>query len=401
MRRSVISIVIGLEVFALVLVYLQLTGGVRTDEAKYLLSIPYPHPPLLRAMMASTSAIPGHLILWRFIFASATVQASWLVYHLGAVLQRDRRIALILAWLCSAPVILQGGSVMLIVPTALFGLVLVHRYFDQCEHSPFSAPVIALGWLFALFSAYQTVLFAPLIVALLLRTNISRTRVVAYFFVPLFLLGVYSLSNPLALASMFAVSTQDAVMPLIDRTMNIVFVWLLAGGALTFFGLQGVVTGGRRAILVTTLLILVYIALSAQQYYALLLTPLLIGGLFQLFCHRKLRPHVFLLLHAFSTVLLLWYGLPQMFTPSRDSAVIEFLNERGLNAPVLIDGYFGHQWQYYSPVPVRRYSQTLAVEVEDSAFAILCTKQASCEEDIDREKWKKLEGAPREVWMKR
>jgi hypothetical protein len=326
MRRSVVSTILGLEILALVLVYLQLTGGVRTDEAKYLLSIPYPHPPLLRWIMASTSALPGHLLFWRFIFASAVVQASWLVYDLGAVLQRDRRIALILAWLCSAPVILQGGSVMLIVPTALFGLVLVHRYFDQREHSPRSAPVIALGWLMALFSAYQTVLFAPFIFVLLRRTNISRLRAWVYFLVPLALLGVYSLTNPLALASMLAVSTQDAVMPIFDRTMNIAFVWLLAGGALTVFGLLGIATGRRRTIMVTSLLVLAYIALSAQQYYALLLTPLLIGGIFQLFCHRRLRPLLFLSLHFFSSVLLLWYGLPQMFIPSTDAEVIAFLS---------------------------------------------------------------------------
>jgi hypothetical protein len=90
-----------------------------------------------------------------------------------------------------------------------------------------------------------------------------------------------------------------------------------------------------------------------------------------------------------------------MFIPSTDAEVIAFLSDRGLNAPVLIDGYFGHQWQYYSPVPVRRYSQTLAIEVEDSAFAVICTKQTTCEDDIDRDKWKKLDGAPREVWVKK
>lgn len=401
MRRSVGTLIIGLELFALVLVYLQLTGGVRTDEAKYLLSIPYPHPPLLRAMMASTSALPGHLILWRFIIASATVQASWLVYALGAVLPSDRRIALVLAWLVCAPVILQGGSTMLVVPSALFGLILVHRYFDQREHSPLSAPVIALGWLCALFSVYQSALFAPLVFTLLKRTHISRGRVWSYFLIPVILLGLYSLSNPLALASMLAVSTQDAVIPLLDRSMNIVFVWTLSGGILTFFGLLGIATGGRRTMILTALLVLSYIALSAQQYYAFLLTPLLIGGLFQLFCHRKLRPLPFLVLHGFSTVLLLSYSLPQMFIHSTDAEVIAFLRERGLNAPILIDGYFGHQWQYYSPVPVRKYSQTLAVEVEDSASTIICTKPTTCEDDIDRDKWKKIDGAPREVWVKR
>lgn len=253
----------------------------------------------------------------------------------------------------------------------------------------------------ALFSAYQTVLFAPFIFVLLRRTTISRLRAWVYFLVPLALLVVYSLSNPLALASMFAVSTQDAVMPILDRSMNIVFVCLLAGGALTFFGLLGIATGRRRTIMATSLLVLAYIALSAQQYYALLLTPILIGGLFQLFCHRRLRPLLFLSLHFFSSVLLLWYGLPQMFILSTDSDVIAFLQERGLTAPILIDGYFGHQWQYLSPVPVRRYSQTLAIEAEDSASAIICTKPSTCEDDIDRDKWKKLDGAPREVWIKK
>ena len=79
MRRALI--IIGLEGYALALAWIQSLGGVRTDEAKYLLDIPYPHPPLMRWVLNLTEGFTYQEMLWRMIFATLLVQAVWLVYH--------------------------------------------------------------------------------------------------------------------------------------------------------------------------------------------------------------------------------------------------------------------------------------------------------------------------------
>jgi len=50
MRKLIAAV--ALQIYALLLAGVQLLGGVRTDEAKYLLNIPYPHPPLARFLQA-------------------------------------------------------------------------------------------------------------------------------------------------------------------------------------------------------------------------------------------------------------------------------------------------------------------------------------------------------------
>ena len=67
---------------------------------------------------------------------------------------------------------------------------------------------------------------------------------------------------------------------------------------------------------------------------------------------------------------------------------------------LLIDGPFGHEWQYESTRPIGRFTQTLSSSVELQAQAIVCTKK-TCEDDVNVDVWKRLEGAPVEVWVRR
>src|SRR3989338_3989707 len=106
-------VVIGLQIVAFLLAWLQFLTGMRTDEAKYLLNIPYPHPPLIRSVLGWTDGFVYQEIFWRVIFATLIIQAVWLVWDMGRSFGRPSRILLALAWLLSSGVILQGGSLFI------------------------------------------------------------------------------------------------------------------------------------------------------------------------------------------------------------------------------------------------------------------------------------------------
>ena len=133
--RRVVSILL-LEIAAAGLAVLKWMGGVRTDEAKYFLNIPYPHPPLVRTMLHWTVLLPGAELVWRVVFATLLFQGVWLLWRSGRAFPRGLRILLAGAWLTSAATILQTGTVMMAPLTALFGLVLVchlHRNWSAAR----------------------------------------------------------------------------------------------------------------------------------------------------------------------------------------------------------------------------------------------------------------------------
>jgi hypothetical protein len=400
MRRvSVFITVLCLEAYAFLLALLQMPGGVRTDEAKYLLSIPYPHPPLARFFMSMTSALPGHEFLWRFIIATIVVQAVWLLVDLGEVLTPRRRMLLAGVWLFSSAVVIQGGTIVLAVLTAVYGLLFL---WLALHPKPVLTPAtIGCLWLASLFTAYQSILFAPLVLSTLLHKHVSKRRIAMVFVVPIVLLAMYTLINPHALLSMVQVSGQDSTMQLIDRLSRIGWVWVLAGsGIVSLVGTVGILTSSRYDLVAAFGLVLGYIVLTSQHYYAILLTPLLAGGIYLLLCKRRLAPTFFFILMVPCTLLVAWKERPAM-EPTLARPVIQQLASQGLLADVLlIDGPFGHEWQYESPVPVRRFSQELKGSVEAQAKAIICTKTA-CEEDISTDEWERVQGFPVEVWVRR
>lgn len=393
-----IRALIGLQLFAIVLAYVHGVSGVQTDEAKYLLSIPYPHPPVLRTILSLTMSFPFQAMLWRILFATAMVHAVWVVWDLAAVLPRGRRIALCALWLTASPLLLQVGTVMMVVPTALFGLIAFRLATERGEVSRASLPLLAWGWLLALGSAYQCVLFAPLVWAMMRRTSASRLSVFFAFSAPLLLLALYTLSNPLALASMVAVSTQDSAMHLTQRMQNVLWVWMLSGGALTIVGLWGVLVAGTRALQLTTLLVLLYTSLSGQHYYAILLLPLCVGGVYHLACHRRLWTGWMLWTHALSTIVILLVSFAGFSQTDTTATTIARLTERGISSPLLIAGPFGHDWQYWSPVPIVRFSSLLSVSTEDQSDFLVCTRVQGCEGELDLEKWQRVPEGPMEIW---
>src|SRR3989338_1752916 len=166
--------VIGLELLAILLAWLQSLGGVRTDEAKMLLNIPYPHPPLLRWIVSQTEALPFQEMLWRVLLASIVVQAVWLVWDMGRDLPRGARMVAAGAWLLSAAVLAQAGSITTALVTAVWGLVFCWFFVRLELETPSPRgreyiPWVTLLWLFSLFTAYQAVLYVPILIAVILR----------------------------------------------------------------------------------------------------------------------------------------------------------------------------------------------------------------------------------------
>lgn len=387
-----------LQAYAVLLAGMHMLGGVRTDEAKYLLSIPYPHPPLLRTVMAWTSSMPMHEFFWRLIFASLVVQSVWLLLDLGAVLTRHRRICLAASWLLSAAVILQAGSIVMAVATALFGLLFLWTALHP--EAPLKPAVIACFWFAALFTAYQSVLYLPLVLSSLLQTKISRLRTAAYIVLPLALLALYTLTNPHALLTMAQASGQDAAIPVLERLGDVGWIWVISGSAiLSIVGTVGILTSVRWDAVASFGLVLGFVLLTSQQYYAILFTPLLVGGLFLLLCRRRIKPVFFLLAETLAAVILVITALPPIVpTPAR--AVMRELHAQGVRGPVLINGSFGHEWQYESRVPILRFSQELGSAAEADAQAFICTRSA-CDDDVNTDVWVRLPGMQMDTWIRR
>lgn len=397
-RLNTITVVWLLEAYAFLLASVQMLGGVRTDEAKYLLGIPYPHPPLVRTLMAWTSWIAFHEFFWRLVLATIAVQSVWLLIDLGAVLTKQRRLALGLSWLLSAAVVLQSGSIVLVVCTAAFGLLFL--WMALHPEVPLEPAVIACLWLASLFTAYQSFLYAPLILSALFHARIPRKRAMYYFLIPIALLTLYTLVSPHVLLTMAKASTQDSVVPILERLRHIGWIWLLAGSAVaSIVGTVGILTSARWDLVASFGLVMSFIVLTSQPYYAILLTPLFMGGLYLLLCRRRLHPVSFVLTQAVAMIIFVAMAFPPLVpTPAR--AVMRQLKVQGVVGPVLIDGTFGHEWQYESHVPILRFSQELGSAAEAEAQALICTR-GGCDEDVNVDEWVRLPGMPLEVWIRR
>lgn len=388
-----------LELVALLLTAVQYAGGVRTDEAKYLLSIPYPHPPLVRSVLAFTAAMPLHELFWRFVFASVLLQCVRLFVDLGRVLTAQRRLCLAASWLLSSAVILQSGSIVMAALVAAFGAVLV---WLALHPTPSRSPAaIACLWLASLFTAYQAVLFLPLVISSLWRTSARRSVGVLYVLVPLLLLTLYTMSSPHALLTMVQVSVQDAAIPLPERLMHVGWIWILGGAAaLSVVGTLGILSSSRVDLVLSFGLVLGFVFLTSQEYYAILFTPLLMGGMFLLLCRRRLHPGFFMVVQAACLVIILWRS-PPLTEKTMARAYAERVQALGLQGTMLIDGPFGHEWQYESTLPLRRFSQDLSTTAEEQAVIFVCTKSGGCDDDVDPEIWVRMPEMPLPTWVRR
>ncbi|MDA1208697.1 MAG: hypothetical protein O2904_01545 [bacterium] len=382
-----ILIIIGLELYALLLAFMQSLGGVRTDEAKYLMDIPYPHPPAIRWFLSLFDALPMQEIIIRIVFASLMVHAVWLVWDMAKQMKHEQRLALAALWLLSGGVILQAGTVMIAPITALQVLVLL---WMDAKKSPL--PLIGIWWLFSLFSAYQAVLFLPIVLMMVWQRKKSTADSMLYCAIPVGLLCLYTVTNPLIPASMVIHSGRDLYSSLGDRLIATLRLWAIGGSIiLSAMGTVGMIRTRSWGLIGSFILVCAYIAFSRYDYYAVLFLSLFIGGIVAFPSGMRLNR---LSAVAFAVIGFALVGnLSGVLTRSDARKVRPFLSRIAEDQTVLISGSFGHQWQYESPVSVRRYHEDLVA----TAGAVVCLSPC---EGFDSSGFVKIDGVGVEVWVR-
>ena len=384
-----------LECYACALVALQSLGHVRTDEAKYLLNIPYPHPPLVRFILSLTDGWIFQEIFWRLVFATLVIQAVWIVWSMGVQLARRERLILCGLWLVCGAVLFQAGSIMMAPLTALEGLLFCWMA-ARCDLRPGRiAGWSAVLWLVSLFTAYQGVLYLPILIFILHRARLSWISVCLIIGIPLGLLSLYTLSNPLALASLLNAGTDNTAMPLGRIVGDFLSTWAIAGSiALTVAGLYGMIVTRAWIFLITFVLVSLYTVASVHLYYALLFTPLLLAGCVPLFVKYPGSSRPLLILTLLGSCLL-WPMFHPVFTPDPTRALVQALHLIPTKGDLMINGSFGHDWQYESPVPVRIFS----LDALSEAQAVVCLKM--CPPGVANSgEWSRIQDAQTEVYIK-
>lgn len=391
MQRLIATI--GLQMYALILALHQLSIGVRTDEAKYLLNIPYPHPPFARFIISVFDGWQYHELFWRIVFATLVIQSVWMVIDLVKEQKKKAQIAVALGWLLSGAVVIQSGTVMMAVLTALQALVLVWLFLREKSAEPY---LVLLFWIVSLFTAYQAVLFGPLVLGILLHTKIGVRRAVVLCSIPVLLLALYTLINPLVPASMLNHAGKDAAETLWGHFTGVASLWLIAGSIIgSIIGFVGLFVRPKLELLSSLFLVSTYTFLSRYDYYAILFVPLLVAGIVLLLRRYPRFSTLLIVLMPVGLMAVLWNVSfsPASVIPKTYAAIASVGHDDGEKV-ILISGSFGHEWQYGTKRTVLRYQSRFLA----SAHAVICLQ--SCKEMQDLLEWKRLESAPVEVWMR-
>jgi hypothetical protein len=395
-------IVIGvLEICAIAFAQWHTYLGLQTDEAKYLLNIPYPHPPLLRSVMGATAGIPGHEWIWRFIWASILIQALWLIWDMTRQCKEHERIIVMAAWCSSTAFLLGTGSIYLSGAFAVFGVILLWLRTRPalCDRHIW---IIAMGWMACVFSVFQGLLLAPLMVDVLRRAGLDVRRALIVTALPIVLLGLYVAGSPLVIATLLIHGEQGAADgTVLTRLGGTLWLWMMGGGLIgSIMGTYGIIRSKDYALMTCAALVLLYTTLSLPfPFYALLWTPLFMEGVHIALKHHRLPHHAPILpVMVLSSLILVGLRLP---SPERTAEeTMRTLHVKPCDAtdacePILIAGNFGHQWQYYAPRPVQRYRADAAAH----ASAIICL--GPCQPMFITAGWKHVEASPVEAWVRR
>ncbi len=419
MRQATLISAAVLEVLALIIVNIQMLGGVRTDEAKYLLNIPYPHPPLLRWTFDAVSFLPNHEFLLRVLMATVVIQAVWFVWDMGKRLPHEHRFLLAGTWLLSAAVLLQAGTIMMAPVTAVTGIFFLWLYvrleerllgnhvsqiaerlarkfgFFQSaihEREEWTYGLIAFAWLISLFATYHAAFFLPIVIALYAPSSLSTAKKILYIFAPLLLLTLYTLTNP------FIVGTLGTGKPLAYdvRLFMLLRVWFIGGSALAaIVGLYGILKSQRPALIASFLIFSAFCFFTFNHdYYAILFTPFFVEGMRRVLLRTKHLPFASLLaLFACAAVIVALFFPPRHTSIARSA--MQQTNALSGTGYVMIHGDFGHEWQYESSVPLRRY----VFANLSGAKAVVCLE--ACDPPLPGETWRVVNGEGAEVWIRK
>lgn len=388
---------IGLQCYAVLLALYQGLSSVRTDEAKYLLDIPYPHPPLLRNIIHATEWLPWQEFFWRFLFATLLVQAVWIVAKMAKKCTAEERLTLCGLWIFSSSVLFQAGTIMMAPITALQGLVFVFILFEITKKGKWGHGEIggwvALLWLASLFTAYQAVLYGPIVLAIFIRSRVSVIKTIAAIGIPIALVVLYIATNPLAAASFINAGGQNAVVPFIDTVQMLFGSWLWSGSiVLSIIGVISILRSRNVALIGSFVLVCLFLLTSFRPYYAVLFLPLLVGGV--AVYPAVLKRSAFLLACQIITTVWIFAHAQLSFYPSPARTVMGLINQVPVVGVVLINGSFGHDWQYESHSPVMRFTPSLL----SKAKAVVCLQ--SCPR-IRNYGFYPIENIAKEVWVRR
>jgi hypothetical protein len=105
---------------------------------------------------------------------------------------------------------------------------------------------------------------------------------------------------------------------------------------------------------------------------------------------KKPAPLIFPLIFITGIILALF---PLKLSPSPARAVARTLPVSGTGV-LLINGSFGHEWQYESSLPVERFHPSLV----PNAVAVVCL--APCEEMTVADGWKNVPAGNVTVWLR-
>lgn len=388
--------VVLLEGYAILLALTQSLSGVKTDEAKYLLDVPYPHPPLLRFFMGLTEPLPFQELFWRLVLATLLVQAVWIVADLVREWHVEKRLTLCVMWLTAGSLMLQAGSIMMAPVTALQGLVFVWLLLrNQRPETRNQRQLgwIALFWLASLFTAYQAILYAPIVWMIFRRAGMDRAKTALAVGVPVALVVLYVLQNPLAIESFVSAGGQNPDVGFTDKLSTVVIAWLASGSViLSMVGLSGMLRKRAFAFSLSFLLVCAFLFVSFRAYYPVLFLPLLIAGVAS--SENTLRRvHIILALQIVVAALIL-AQTPLSVSPSPARRVMERINELPGAGTVLIQGSFGHEWQYESESPVLRFRTALVSKAKAAVCLVSCP-------EIAHYGFYQVQNLPEEVWVRK
>jgi len=107
-----------------------------------------------------------------------------------------------------------------------------------------------------------------------------------------------------------------------------------------------------------------------------------------------LPPSIILAPLLLATVLLFPHLRPSA-QPDPARAINKLIEARHQTGSLLINGSFGHQWEYESGFEIRRYRP----EFLKNAQAVVCLQ--TCEDMKKQKGWKTMSGAALEIWVKK
>ncbi len=215
--------------------------------------------------------------------------------------------------------------------------------------------------------------------------------------VPLILLALYTLSNPLSLASFVNAGGENTGLSLLQKASLLLSDWVIAGSCvLLVTGIAGMVLHRSWALLAAFVLLSAFVFVSFREYYAILFTPLLIGGTVLRSREKPNGAFPVFVLTLLATILLAYVHQPARHPGPARETVRAITAHDAMKGEILLHGSFGHEWQYESRSPVAKFSPSAMLLAR--AKAVVCLSLCP---NWPAGGWEKLENAPVEVWVRR